>query len=243
MSNIFRHTSETYFQVPNRLMADGIFRHLKPSSMELYLAVLKQAQAKSSAVVMFNTSTVLEMIDVAPRHLQTAREQLREYNLVDSTQVRRGMWTFEILTPHGKGLNSAVLDLDKLSRDEVISYFWPHLADYDAFIAADNNLLARCPFHSSHKLRERPFSLKLSDGDGNGIGVWHCFECLKAGKMVEFEMRLHKVGSVEAHKQVLDFFMRQREGDPNAPIQATVPMPSRVEQHLKKTACDEPAVI
>jgi hypothetical protein len=239
MSNIFRHTSETYFQVPNRLMADGIFGHLKPSSMALYLTVLKQAQAKSSTVVLFNTSTVLEAIAVAPRHLRSARAQLQEYNLVGSTEVKRGLWTFEILTPHGVGLNNSVLDLDKLSKDEVTSYYLPYLGDRDAIFTADGNLIARCPFHYSHKLREKPFHLKLTD-DGNGIGVWNCFGCLKAGRMVEFEMQRTKLWSrVEAHKQVLNFFWRLREGDPNTPIQTTLPMPSGEHYQLE----DEPTPI
>ena len=110
-------------------MTDGT---LRPSSMALYLTVLKQAQKKSSTVVMFNTSTVLEMIAVAPRHLQTAREQLREYNLVDSTQVRRGLWMFELMTPHGVGLDNTVIDLGKLSTEKVKSFYLPHLGDRDA---------------------------------------------------------------------------------------------------------------
>ena len=172
MSNPFQHTTETYYQVPKRLMIDGT---LRPSSMSLYLMVLRQAQEKSSPVVLFKTSSVLDAIGVTPKHLRIAKAQLREYNLVGSTEVRRGLWTFELLTSHGVGLDNSVLDLDKFSRVQVESYFLPHLKDYDFIFTTDGNLTARCPFHSSHKLRERPFHLKLEDDkDGNGIGVWHC---------------------------------------------------------------------
>ena len=227
MSNPFQHTTETYFQTPKRLASGGIAKQLRPSSLLLYLTVLEEAQEKTSTVVLLKTSSVLDALGVAPRHLQTAREQLREFNLVASTEVKRGLWSFELLSLHCKRLDNSLIDLDTLSTDEVRSFYLPQLNDYNFVITADGNLISRCPFHHSHKLRERPFHLKLTN-DGHGIGVWQCFECLKTGKMVEFERRRTGTTNVEALKQVLAFFMRQREGDPNTPIQTTVPQPSGV---------------
>jgi len=227
MSNPFQHTTEVYYQVPKRLMLDGTVR---PSSMALYLTVLRQAQEKTSTVVLFNTSTLLDVLNITRGNLRLAREQLLNFNLVASTEVRRGLWLFELLSLHCKRLDNSVIDLDKLSTDEVKSYFLPYLKDYDFIFTTDGNLIARCPFCHNMKAREKPFSLKLSDDDdGNGKGVWHCFACQSGGRMVEFERQRTKARNIaDAHKQVLNFFMRQREGDPNTPMQTTLPVPSGV---------------
>jgi hypothetical protein len=221
-------------------MEDGIRNQLRPSSIWLYLAILHQAQKKSSPVLLFNTSSILEMLGVGRGHLRTARAQLQEYSLVGSTEVRRGLWMFEILSPSGIGLDSTLIDLGKLSTEKVKSFYLPHLGDCDAIFTTDGNLVSRCPFCHNLKAREKPFHLKLKD-DGKGIGVWHCFACEKAGGMIQFEMQRTKTWGKpeEARKQVLNFFMRQREGDPNAPAQTTLSLPSGEHYQLE----DEPTPI
>jgi hypothetical protein len=241
MSNVFQNTSETYFQIPKRIVTDGILKQLMPSSMALYITILKQTQEKSSTVVMFNTSTLLDSLAIARGNLRIARAQLLEYNLVRSTEVKRGLWMFEVLTRHGKGLDNSIIDLDKLSRVEVESFYLPHLINYDAMFNADDNVISNCPF-CSRGLNKKSFHLKLTD-DGMGIGVWHCFECQKAGRMIDFEMYRTRVNKAEALKQVQNFFMRQREGDPEAPKQVTLPLPSGVEQYIKGLENDEPQAI
>jgi hypothetical protein len=236
VSNIFRNTTETYYQVPDRLMTDGT---LRPSSISLYLTILKQAQKKSSTIVLFKTSAILKMIDIAPRHFQTAREQLQKYNLVKSAEVKRGLWLFELLSLHGVGLDNSIIGLDKLSKEKVESYFLPHLKDYDFLLREDGNLVSRCPFHIGYKPKERSFHLKLVD-DGMGIGVWNCFACEKAGGIIDFEMQRTKTWGKreQALNQVLNFFRRQREGDPQAPIEPILPVP----QYIREVE-DEPQAI
>jgi hypothetical protein len=59
--------------------------------------------------------------------------------------------------------------------------------------------------------------------------------------MIQFEMQRTKTWGKpeEARKQVLNFFMRQREGDPNAPAQTTLSLPSGEHYQLE----DEPTPI
>jgi hypothetical protein len=99
MSNVFLHTTETTFDVPKRLVDDGLIKKLRPSSLLLYLRILQEAQEKRrrGRVAMFKTSSLLAALAITPRHLRIAIVQLQEYHLVASTEVSRGSWRFELL--------------------------------------------------------------------------------------------------------------------------------------------------
>ena len=211
MSNIFRHTSDTYFQIPKKIIKDRLLIALSQPAKDLLLYLLYEAQEKSTSVLLLPTSRVLERTGISRyRPFRDARGQLALHGLVLSEEVKSGLWRYEIVTR----TSIQDIDLDALSRSELENFFSSRLGDDSR--PDDNGLRFTCPFHINRK-REQPFSVKLvHTDDGPGPGVWHCFQCERSGKLIELEKQIARhnnqpIESHEAHKRVTQFFAKLRD--------------------------------
>lgn len=187
MSNVFRYTGVNYFQFPEAVVDDKIAL-LSHHGLKLYLLILRRAQQASNPVVKISTKEAILILDLKENNHGRARDELLRHGLAKSGPVnRQGQWWYHLLNPMtGDPLEDprALVDLNKLSPDQVKRYFMHHLAPYDA-VETEKGLSSRCPFHTTSKMRQTPFSVKLIDG-----GVWNCFKCQKSGRPMEFEKEI-----------------------------------------------------
>jgi hypothetical protein len=211
MSNIFQHTGDTYFQIPKQIVKDGLLKTLSEPAKDLLWYLLYEAQERTSNVLLLATSKVSDRTGISRfKPFRDARRQLAFHGLVSSEEVKSGLWRYEIATK----VSTRGLDLDALTRDELEPFFESHLGN-DTW-SGDNGLRFPCPFHINKK-REHPLCVKLKrEDDAPGIGVWHCFQCERAGKLIELEYLMAKynrntIDLQGAHKRVTRFFADLRD--------------------------------
>lgn len=161
MSNIFRHTAHTYFQIPEAVIESGVYAKLSPSAQALYTLLLYLAQKRSSTVIKLTASDAAK-VGLSPRSVQSARKELIECKLIAATQERLG-YTYELLDPVSGQSLEIIVDLARVDPEVVGEYFAEMLAAYDPQ-ETGQGLQAFCPFHIRTSERIRTLHVTFDQG-------------------------------------------------------------------------------
>lgn len=196
MSNIFRHTAHSYFQVPDAVIESGVFAELCPSAQSLYVLLLHLSQKKSRTLIKLTASDAAK-VGLSPRSVQAAREDLVKHKLIAATQERLG-YTYEILDPVSGQSLEIIEDLARVDPEVVGEYFAEMLAAYDPQQIGDG-LHAFCPFHVRSSEKAHPLHVTFERG-----GAFKCFRdnklekdgvaSCKSGGIVDFAIMMAEKG-------------------------------------------------
>lgn len=186
MPNIF---IKDYSQFP-----DDLLEHMrgikKVPSFKLLLLVLRRVNQYGSMRVKISTREAKVITGLSDNNLTDARRELDTLGLLRSDEVNnQGMWLYQLLDPATRDVRPSRKDRIDFTEqlDYVADYFIDRLKRFDPEKRADGKWRSRCPFHTSSKMRERPF--EFGPGDG-GSGVWYCHVCNKGGSTVDLEYDL-----------------------------------------------------
>jgi hypothetical protein len=182
LSNVFKFTVATYFQIPEAVIETGVWAKLTPSAQSLYVLLAFKAQRLTSTTIKITAADAAK-VGVSANCLKGARENLVATGLVTATRSRDG-YTYEILDPVSGERLEQIRDLRAVDPDIVGEYFARHLADFDVQESSYQHLQSQCPF-CDHKERLRPFHVSLSDGGG-----FKCHSCEVDGGLIDFEKLL-----------------------------------------------------
>ena len=190
MSNVFRFTPLTYFQVPDVLIEAGIYGSLIPSARDLYALLLYKAQRTSRTVVNV-TATDAAKVGLSPRSVQAARACLIDHRLIAATRNSAG-YLYELLNPASGETLERIEEITQVDPELIAEYFLERLAAYDAEEShLAHSFKSRCPFHSTLKERDKPLHIVCTDG---GMFKCHGRGCDQSagGGIVDFEIALAK---------------------------------------------------
>ncbi len=219
MSNIFRGLGMVYFQVPDEIVSTGLLSKLPGKALSIYLLILATAQRKSSPIVRLTSAEITEACDINKNHVTPSVKKLAALGLISFLHRKGAGWfyEFELLDPGTRlpipPASEKELSLGTLTRKQVHSYFMYRLLP-DFSHPTDDGFVARCPFHSSHKLKPT-LSVKVAGGGG----VWKCHDtdCERhdGGSMLDFEMafqhlRGRRINSTSAWERIT-FIIRSQE--------------------------------
>jgi hypothetical protein len=141
--------------------------------------------------VRISTADAIRTLDLKENSHIAARKELKAYSLaLSGKENNQGLWWYQLLHPEtGEHMphRNAKINLNDLPPDQVRRYFMHHLAAFDAEDKDEANLRSRCPFHDTVKMRQKPLTVRLTDG-----GVWNCYTCNKSGRLLDFEKRLDR---------------------------------------------------
>ncbi|MFZ0633874.1 MAG: hypothetical protein WAM56_21470 [Acidobacteriaceae bacterium] len=195
MSNVFRYTALSYYQMPEAVMESGVLAELSLSALRLYLYLLYRAQKTSSSIVKLTAGDAMKA-GLSLRSVLPAREELIGCKLIAATQGRRG-FTYELLDPVSGQSLEAIEDLSKVDPEVVGEYFMDHLAGYDPQ-EKGQGLQAYCPFHM--RTSERVHTLHVTFDRGGAFKCnrdWHLSKegkdinpSCKSGGIIDFEMAM-----------------------------------------------------
>lgn len=179
MSNIFRFTPHTYFQIPEAAIESGKWAKLKSSAKDLYTLLLFMAQKNSSAFV---TLTAIDAIKVglSVNAVRDGRLDLLAARLIAAERTSEG-YVYEILDPVSGESLERIEDLTKVDAEIVGLYFMEYLAGRNHVETADG-LKCACVFHQEKKDRDKNMSVTFSDG-----GLFRCHSCNTQGGILDFE--------------------------------------------------------
>ncbi len=203
MSNIFRATGQTYFQVPQSLITTGHFQQLGKTAFKLYLWLCFEAQRTSKGTITAPGMHIAKSVGIVDTKVGAARRELEDLNMIETCKAGLS-YRYTLCDPttglpiQGNSEELARLDFDELSPEQLKLYFGQHLTESRD---TENGLSARCPFHDD----SNP-SLTVSLDSG---GAWQCHGCGRHGKLVHFEIAIAEVkgdsiGTREAHRRIID---------------------------------------
>lgn len=213
MSNIYRNSEEKYFQLSKHVVEAGILKQWSQASQTLYTYLLYVAQERSSPTVALDTVDVIKNTGLSKYKRKIAREELFALKLVRSSEIQSGTWLYEISVKR----NYQDVDFNTLTREELEPWFLARLDDpVYGHQQDDNGLRVKCPFCQRGKRKEFPLSIKLVEDHVTGLGAWHCFMCLRSGKLVELEQQLarrkgEQIDINEAHDRVAKSLLQYRQ--------------------------------
>jgi hypothetical protein len=182
VSNVFRFSSVSYFQVPESLIQTGTWALLKESAKDLYLLLLHEAQRTSSIIVRLKAADAAK-VGLVPNSVKAGRDDLIANGLIAATKGNGG-FLYELLNPATQQSLAYIEDLTKVDPEVVGDYFAEALAAYDPQ-ELHQSLQAHCPFHDSLKGRQHPLHVTFTNG-----GAFTCHDCNTAGGIVDFEIAL-----------------------------------------------------
>jgi hypothetical protein len=190
MTNVFRWSPLTYFQMPEAIIESGVFAQLSPSAQSLYTLLLYLAQKTSSTVIKLTASDAAK-VGLSPRSVKPAREDLVKHELIAATGNHHG-FTYEVLDPITGQTLELLEDLINVDAEVIGEYFVEHLTDYDPQelnMGMSVGLRAWCPFHERSSERPHPLHVTFANG-----GLFKCNEesCEVKGGIIDFTMAMAK---------------------------------------------------
>lgn len=186
MTNIFRWSPLTYFQIPDAVIESGVYAQLSPSAQALYTLLLYLAQRSSNTVIKLTAGDAAR-VGLSANSVKTARESLVEHKLISVTKNRYGH-SYEILDPVTGQTLELLENLIHVEAEVTGEYFMEHLADYDPQ-ELNEGMHAWCPFHERSSEHAHPFHVTFTDG-----GAFKCNEktCGVKGGILDFTIAMAK---------------------------------------------------
>jgi hypothetical protein len=224
MSNIFRDTGISYFQVPNSLIPSGILGDLRQSALKVYFVLLYQAQQRTRSDVPFTNAQLVVDAGIAPNSLIAGRTELVEHGLVQIEPISGG-YIYVLCDPATKqpilrrkhealsdtsdsaksqqcpkpaSARGARAYVENLSSEEKRHYFESRLPGRRK--PTTGGFMALCPFHD-----DTDPSLKV-DIDRAG---WYCHGCRAHGGMVALEQRIADCDAKTALLRIVELLGRR----------------------------------
>jgi hypothetical protein len=203
VSNVFRNTGITYFQLPQAIIDNELLPEISGSAFKLFAFLCSEAQRMSDPTVTISGLRLSDATGIAPTRIGSARRELVDHWLIKSQKMRRGhaytICDSQTGAPIPSNESTALrVDFNDLSQEQLRAYFVSYLKNVKD---KGGSIEACCPFHD-----DTSPSLRISLKEH---GDWYCHGCLRKGKLIHFQVELaaleNRIISLrEARKEVVD---------------------------------------
>ncbi|MCU1311385.1 MAG: hypothetical protein JWO20_2510 [Candidatus Angelobacter sp.] len=100
MSNPFRNTGITYFQVPDEIIKSGVLAKLRPTTLRAYLVLLFKVQRHSRPSALSITDAEMqELASISENSMTQARREMAKFKLANTQRGRGGVHAYTLLNP------------------------------------------------------------------------------------------------------------------------------------------------
>jgi hypothetical protein len=88
-----------FFGVPQFLIRTGLYKKMRPSSRDLYLALLHESERYCTREIKRTDKQISELVGLSLRSIRNARTKLCEYHLVELKYEPGGAYTYILCDP------------------------------------------------------------------------------------------------------------------------------------------------